>query len=146
MAVNPLPDPAAGNQPDVDGSERLVRFIIDGVPDGVTVQGGVYIGDTPGNPNTARWLVDVDPDAVIDGTVTQTLVFNLDGTADELANLNQAITITAVNDNPDALNDTATVAEDSGAGRESRSRGRGCMNPAFSSQPHGVFGLRRQRG
>ena len=42
--------------------------------------------------------------------------------------------------------EVVSVAEDSGAGRESRSRGRGGMNPAFSSQPHGVFGLRRQRG
>ncbi len=96
VSVNPLPDANAGNQPDIDGSEHLVRFIIDGVPDGVTVQGGVYIGDTPGNPNTGRWLVEVDPDAAMTGTVTQTLVFNLDGTADQLANLNETLTITAV--------------------------------------------------
>ena len=38
-----------------------------------------------------------------------------------------------------------SVAEDTSAGREPRSRGRGGMNPAFSSHKHGVFGLRRQR-
>ncbi len=98
VSVNPLPDPNAGNQPDVDGSEHLVRFIIDGVPDGVTVAGGVYIGDTPGNPNTGRWLLDINPDAAINGTVSQTLVFNLDGTASELANLDQTLTITAISE------------------------------------------------
>ncbi|MEA4879900.1 MAG: hypothetical protein VB045_00285, partial [Synergistaceae bacterium] len=98
VVVQQASDLQAGNTPDTDGSEHLLRFVIDGVPDGVTVQGGVYIGDTPGNPNTGQWLVDVSPDQAFagSGTLTQTLVFQLDGTADFLSDLNQTITVTAV--------------------------------------------------
>ena len=42
--------------------------------------------------------------------------------------------------------EVVSIADDAGSGRESRSRSRGGgMNPAFSSDLHGVFGLRRQR-
>jgi VCBS repeat-containing protein len=96
VTVEQQPDPDAGSQPDTDGSERLVQFVIDGVPDGVTVEGGVYIGDTPGNPNTGQWLVEKD--VTFNGTdsFTEDIVFNLDGTDDLVGGLNETITITAV--------------------------------------------------
>ena len=57
---------------DLDGSEKLERFIIDNVPDGITVYGvlvdgltvvsATYIGDTLSTANTGRWILDVNPD------------------------------------------------------------------------------------
>ncbi|MDY0284023.1 MAG: hypothetical protein RBQ82_05880 [Synergistaceae bacterium] len=96
VTVTQSNDPNAGNLPDIDGSEQLIRFVIDGVPDGVTVVDGVYIGDTLGNPNTAQWMLEVNPDVPFNSPITQTLIFNLDGSASELAGLDQPITITAL--------------------------------------------------
>ena len=84
---------------DLDGSELLKRFIIDGVPDGITVVGGTYIGDSITTPNTARWLFDI-PDTAFttdnEGSLTQDITLNIDGTAAELAALGTLpITITA---------------------------------------------------
>ncbi|NLI09123.1 MAG: tandem-95 repeat protein, partial [Thermotogaceae bacterium] len=87
-------DANAGNERDYDGSESLVGFIVDGVPDGVTVIGGVYIGDTPESSNTERWFVNVNRQ--FNSAITETLVFDLDGSSDQLSNLNQVFTITSV--------------------------------------------------
>ncbi|MEA4872796.1 MAG: VCBS domain-containing protein, partial [Synergistaceae bacterium] len=103
VTVTQSNDPNAGNQPDNDGSENLVRFIVDGVPDGITVVGGTYIGDTLGNSNTAQWMLEVNPDVPFNGLITQTLVFNLDGSASELAGLDQSITITALTQDTDSF-------------------------------------------
>ncbi|NLB83735.1 MAG: hypothetical protein GX791_05765, partial [Synergistaceae bacterium] len=98
VIVQQVADPKAGGTPDTDGSEKLVRFVIDGVPDGVTVQGGVYIGDTPGNPNTGQWLVNISGDSAFSGSdsLVQTIVFELNGTSNFLSNLNETIIIRAV--------------------------------------------------
>ncbi|WP_449257861.1 Ig-like domain-containing protein, partial [Chlorobium limicola] len=88
------------NGVDVDGSEKLLRFMIDGVPQGVSVEGAVYAGDvwdagTSAYVNSGRWILydnrefDGSPDLMKD------ITFNVDGTAAELAGLNQMITITA---------------------------------------------------
>ncbi|MBP8996187.1 MAG: VCBS domain-containing protein, partial [Synergistales bacterium] len=96
VTVTQQPDPDAGNEPDTDGSERLVRFVIDGVPDGVSVEGGVYIGDIPGYTNTGQWLIEKN--VAFNGTdqVTEDIVFHLEGSADLVGGLNETITITAV--------------------------------------------------
>jgi len=88
------------NGVDDDTSETLVKFVIDGVPQGVSVEGAVYAGDvwdagTLTYVNSGRWIVydgrtfDGSPD------LTKDIVFNVDGTADELKGLNQPITIMA---------------------------------------------------
>ena len=95
VTVTQNDDPNAGNAKDIDGSEKLLHFIVDGVPLGVTVVGGNYIGNTPGNPNTGRWILDI-PDAAFSGpSLTQAIQFSLDGTAAQLSSLNQVISITA---------------------------------------------------
>jgi len=94
VTVQKNPDPNAGNERDYDGSESLSGFIVDGVPDGVTVVGGVYIGDTPTSTNTERWFVNVNRQ--FNSAITETLVFDLDGSSDQLSNLNQVFTITSV--------------------------------------------------
>ncbi|WP_201024667.1 Ig-like domain-containing protein, partial [Chlorobium limicola] len=83
---------------DIDESEVLQRFVIDGVPDGISVVGGTYIGDTDTTANTGRWIIDVQPDAEFDNNdgIEQTIFFNIDGTEDQLASSGSAtITITA---------------------------------------------------
>ena len=95
VTVTQSNDPNAGNAKDIDGSEKLLYFIVDSVPVGVTVVGGRYIGNTPGNPNTGRWILDIADTAFTGPSLTQALQFSLDGTATQLSGLNQAIGITA---------------------------------------------------
>ena len=103
---------------DIDGSEKLVRFVIDGVPDGVTVVGGTYIGATPSNPNTGRWIVEIS-DSFATQDITKTIQFDISGTADQLNAINdQTITITALSqDNTPAVyegaSQTWTLTKDS---------------------------------
>ncbi|HPC75712.1 MAG TPA: Ig-like domain-containing protein [Synergistales bacterium] len=96
VTVTQLPDPDAGNEPDTDGSERLVRFVIDGVPDGVRVEGGVYIGDTPDHENTGQWLIEKNVAFNDTDQVIEDIVFHLEGSAALVGGLNETITITAV--------------------------------------------------
>jgi VCBS repeat-containing protein len=95
VTVTQADDPGAGNAKDVDGSEKLLHFIIDGVPVGVSVVGGRYIGNTESNDNTGRWILDVPDTAFTAPSLQQTVQFALDGSAAQLADLDQAITITA---------------------------------------------------
>ncbi|MFA5622011.1 MAG: VCBS domain-containing protein [Thermovirgaceae bacterium] len=103
VTVTQLPDPDAGGLPDTDGSERLVRFVIDGVPDGVRVEGGVYIGDTPDHENTGQWLIEKN--VAFNGTdqVTEDIVFHLEGSKVLVGGLNETITITAVTQDTDSF-------------------------------------------
>jgi len=95
VTVTQLNDPNAGGAKDIDGSERLLYFIIDNVPVGVSVEGGRYIGNTPGNSNTGRWVLDTPDVHFTSAALEQTLRFALDGTSTQLSSLNQSITIIA---------------------------------------------------
>ena len=98
VSVTQQDDANAGGAKDVDGSERLLYFIIDNVPIGITVEGGSYIGNTPGNPNTGRWILDMPDTPEMHFTATtlhQTIRFALNGTSAQLSSLNQQIAITA---------------------------------------------------
>ncbi|MGP7735744.1 DUF5801 repeats-in-toxin domain-containing protein [Oceanimonas smirnovii] len=77
-------DTSANNQTDTDGSEQLTHMVIDGVPQGVSVDGAVQTG--PG-----QWLLEVNGSFNAD-TITQDLVFNVTGLAG--SSVNNAITIT----------------------------------------------------
>ena len=91
------------NGPDVDGSERLLEFIIEGVPSGVSVSDAVYAGDVYDDDptsetygtyvNSGRWLYTVDEPF----STTEMLVditFIVDGTGGQFDELNQHISIT----------------------------------------------------
>ena len=111
--VDPTVSPSPGNGTDVDGSEVQVRLLIDGVPDGVTVGltvGGsfvpaTYVGDvgtssSPPYERINRWVLDVDQSFLAtlgnsDGHVEIPLEFALNGTALDLQNRNDLITVTA---------------------------------------------------
>lgn len=95
IKVEQAHDPNANNQQDYDGSEQLITIVVDGVPNGVTVGNAVYIGNTPGNPNTGQWLIQVNPNVDFNGPLTHTVVLYFDGTAAELSSLNQSIIISA---------------------------------------------------
>ncbi|MDO9206794.1 MAG: VCBS domain-containing protein [Sulfuricurvum sp.] len=105
------------NGVDIDGSETLLRLIVDGVPDGVSVVGGTYIGDTSTNSNTGRWLVEVNQDFTTT-LLTPTLHLVVDGSAAQLnAITNKTITITAYSqdDGAGVLSATTTVILDAGS-------------------------------
>ncbi|MDD4855802.1 MAG: hypothetical protein PHU41_08175, partial [Sulfuricurvum sp.] len=94
---------------DIDGSEKLVRFMIDGVPDGVEVIGATYIGDTGITSNTGRWMINGLNTAFASADVTQTIQFRVDGTEAQLNSIyNQAITITAYTQDNGASEQIAT--------------------------------------
>ncbi|MBV5289639.1 MAG: hypothetical protein J0648_07390 [Pelodictyon phaeoclathratiforme] len=80
---------------DLDGSEMLERFIIDGVPDGITVVGATYVGDTGTTPNTGRWILDVNPDLPFTSTIPRNIAFDFDGVASQFIGWSKTITITA---------------------------------------------------
>jgi len=83
------------NNPDFDGSETVTRFVVENVPQGITVDGGVMAISPSGQ---TLWFVDI-PDEILDGVDDNyTLTFSV---KDELAigtgNTNE-ITITAFNE------------------------------------------------
>ena len=111
VTVTQQGDAGAGNLPDTDGSEQLRYFIIDNVPLGVSVEGGRYIGNTPGNANTGRWILDVVPDVAFNtASLSQTINFALNGTSEQLNDLNQPINVTAyTQDGSGALRTSTTT-------------------------------------
>ena len=109
VTVTQQDDAAAGGAKDIDGSERLLYFIIDSVPIGVTVEGGRYIGNTPGNPNTGRWILDTPDTPFNAAALEQTIRFALDGTSTQLSNLNQSISIIAHTQDTGGSEQTSTT-------------------------------------
>jgi hypothetical protein len=95
VTVTQQDDTNASGAKDVDGSERLLYFIIDNVPVGVTVEGGRYIGNTSPGMNNGRWILDTPDLAFNTAALDQPVRFALDGTAVQLSGLNQPITIFA---------------------------------------------------
>ena len=66
---------------DVDGSEHFIKLIVDGVPDGVSVNGATYLGDSGAAVGTGRWLLTVDAGKFFDsshGSFTTKLDFTVD--------------------------------------------------------------------
>ncbi|EHL64418.1 VCBS domain-containing protein [Cloacibacillus evryensis] len=66
---------------DVDGSEHFIKLIVDGVPDGVSVNGATYLGDSRADVGTGRWLLTVDAGKFFDsshGSFTTKLDFTVD--------------------------------------------------------------------
>lgn len=95
VTVTQQEDTNAGGAKDVNGSERLLYFIIDNVPVGVTVEGGRYIGNTSPGVNSGRWILDTPDVSFNTPALDQPVRFALDGTAAQLSGLNQPITIIA---------------------------------------------------
>ncbi|WP_462415111.1 VCBS domain-containing protein, partial [Cloacibacillus evryensis] len=65
---------------DVDGSEHFIKLIVDGVPDGVSVKGATYLGDSGAAVGTGRWLLTVDDGKFFDSShgFTTKLDFTVD--------------------------------------------------------------------
>ena len=105
---------------DTDGSEHLVSLIVDGVPDGVKVDGAVYLGDSEATPGSGRWLVTISDNKVFDNpgsSIEQTINFTVDRGNPNIWALNgqgaQKITITAVSqDRIDSMSGKETESTD----------------------------------
>lgn len=83
---------------DTDGSEEFTRVTVSGVPEGITVVGGIYAGDTGGGNYSGYWYVDVPNEALDNDGATYDLVFNVDGSfSAEQVNVPYNITVTAYN-------------------------------------------------
>ena len=65
---------------DVDGSEHFIKLIVDGVPDGVSVNGATYLGDSGADVGTGRWLLTVEAGKFFDSShgFTTKLDFTVD--------------------------------------------------------------------
>jgi hypothetical protein len=74
----------AGATPDVDGSEKVIRIVIEGVPEGVSVQGGAYSG-------AGTWLLIYEDASALpinaDGGFSLPVAFDVSGFAGELENV-----------------------------------------------------------
>ena len=104
-------DLSENNGPDVDGSETAIRLVIDYVPQGVTVVGGTYIGDSSdldGGVHTCKWVLDLNED-FNGGGIPQTLEFALDGSTEQLAGLDRDITITVESQDDGRFIETGSV-------------------------------------
>ena len=69
---------------DKDGSEKLTRLVIDGVPEGVMIDGGTYIGNVEEGGFNGRWMVPVGEDFNAE-SLTKTLTFRVDSSSSILA-------------------------------------------------------------
>ncbi len=88
---------AINNTADTDGSEHLVSLVIDGVPPGVTVVGANYVASS----TTGQWLMPMT-DPFSSATISQSITFALDGSAAQLADLDDTISIEAITQDSDA--------------------------------------------
>ncbi|QLF92694.1 hypothetical protein HW090_05595 [Pseudomonas sp. ABC1] len=83
------PDDNAGGAVDnIDGSERLTHILIQGVPDGVAVEGAQFTG-------AGQWLILLDtslPENTFTGDIARNIVFQVNGSAGDIDNV--PITIT----------------------------------------------------
>ena len=76
----------------------------------MSVEGGRYIGNTPGNANTGRWILDMPDVAFTTASLNQTINFALNGTSEQLNDLNQPINVTAyTQDGSGALRTSTTT-------------------------------------
>jgi hypothetical protein len=72
-------DSDGNGQLDADGSEQVRHIRVEGVPDGIGIVDGKFIGDVTGQPDTGIWLVDLQNPIAMDGnTQTYNLQFLVD--------------------------------------------------------------------
>ena len=65
---------------DADGSEQVRHIRVEGVPDGIGIVDGQFIGNVVGQPDTGIWLVDLQNPIAMDGTTqTYDLKFEVSG-------------------------------------------------------------------
>ncbi|MDT0501903.1 DUF5801 repeats-in-toxin domain-containing protein [Halomonas sp. PAR7] len=83
LNISKQPDSNANDERDYDGSEAITHILIQNVPEGVAVKGGIYTGD-------GQWLLPVT--TAFNGDITQDVVFSVGRQAGGLTN--SAITIT----------------------------------------------------
>ena len=92
--VSKLPDANAHNLSDYDGSEHVTQILVDGVPEGISIVGANYIGNTPGQVGAGRWILTVPPPAESLGSAESfNVVFDLNGTSIQLSNLDVVLSI-----------------------------------------------------
>ena len=109
-------DSDGGGHADEDSSEKFTRIEVSGVPEGITVVGGVYAGDTGGSNYSGLWYVDI-ADIDLDGSTTYDLVFDVDGDLSD--NTSSTISVKVFNEDndnsveqDDTLSFTLDVTED----------------------------------
>jgi trimeric autotransporter adhesin len=84
---------------DTDSSEQFTRITVSGVPEGITVVGGSYAGDTGGGNYSGFWYVNIADQALDGDGATYNLVFDVDGSFSiDQVNTPFNITMTAFNE------------------------------------------------
>lgn len=87
------PDSKAGDSSDHDGSEQLTHILIQGVPEGVAVEGAVLTG-------AGQWLLSAT-DVFNDGGISKDIVFQVNGMAGSINNAEITITAVTLDDGAD---------------------------------------------
>ena len=101
LAISGVDTASEANGIDIDGSEYITRFMIEGVPDGVRVQGGLYGGNTDGG-DTSTWYLDIVDIVQNNSTENYTLNLIIDGAATTYVKASSTIKITAYNQDGNA--------------------------------------------
>ncbi len=111
---------------DADSSEQIRSIKVSGVPDGIGIVDGLFIGNVTGQPDTGIWLVDIGTPINMDGnTHNYDLKFEVSGNYENATAANPTdITITVINQEYDvggspqatAQNDTIVLTFDRDAG------------------------------
>ncbi|MFV8422167.1 cadherin-like domain-containing protein [Vibrio parahaemolyticus] len=88
----------ASNGQDIDGSERILGYVeVTGVPEGIDIVNGVYLGDiVDGNGNTThtgRWRVAINDDLILDNAAGETNLIEFVVGRTSYVDINQLITI-----------------------------------------------------
>ena len=87
-----------GTLADTDSSENFTRVTVSAVPQGVTVVGGEYAGDTNDGQYSGFWYVDIADQAIDADDAQYDLEFDVDGAP---ADGTYTITVTAYNEDVD---------------------------------------------
>jgi len=82
----------SSNGQDLDSETIQTRVTISGVPQGVIVVGGTYLGDTDGG-NTGLWRVDITDDLIINNATGEINNIAFEVGEGMYANINQLITL-----------------------------------------------------
>ncbi len=109
--------PNGENGLDIDSSEQIRSIRIDGVPDGIGIIGGKYIGDTvddDGNPTgNNTWLVDLDQNPIVMDAATKTynLQFEVSGNYINAASATSNVDISFINQEYDTDGNPQATAQ-----------------------------------
>jgi len=113
LTIKGLGDTVSDTTLDDDGSESIKYLLVTGVPQGVSVEGGTYIGDTSTSSDTGMWkvdIVDIPLTQTNEATAKPTLNFKVEGSNATYTTSSATISVTAYNQDGTASMTSGTTS------------------------------------